>query len=162
MNRVALLLMEYRIFVNSPERLTIKSQVFEGRNPEEIVQPTAAFDKQHSSAEIGRARTMEGTANKLQPPSPKGSVALECFGLSKVRFAGYLRASQIRAQVPKGTTSCCRRIWLARSDQSEDQPDKFFGRMRYGNVVVFSFGSLLCQICSESRIPDADEPSGIK
>ena len=46
------------------ERLTIKSQVFEGRNPKEVSQTTAAFDKQHSSAEIGRARAMEGTANK--------------------------------------------------------------------------------------------------
>ena len=46
------------------ERLTIKSQVFEGRNPKEVLQTTAAFDKQHSSAEIGRARAMEGTANK--------------------------------------------------------------------------------------------------
>jgi len=45
-------------------RLTIKSQVSEGRNPEEISQTTAAFDKQHSSAGIGRARAMEGTANK--------------------------------------------------------------------------------------------------
>ena len=125
------------------ERLTIKSQVFERRNPEKISQTTAAFDKQHSSAGIGRARAMEGTATKLQPPSQKGSVALECFGLSKVRFAGCLSASQMRAQVPKGTASCCRRIWLSRSDQSENQPDKFLGRMRYGNVVVFSFGSLL-------------------
>jgi len=46
------------------ERLTIKSQVFEGRNPKEVSQTTAAFDKQHSSAEIGRARAMEGTVNK--------------------------------------------------------------------------------------------------
>ena len=50
--------------MNAWKRLTIKSQVFEGRNPEEIVQPTAAFDKQHSSAEIGLARAMEGTVNK--------------------------------------------------------------------------------------------------
>ncbi len=46
------------------ERLTIKSQVFEGRNPEEIFHSTAAFDKQHLSAENGRARAMEGTSNK--------------------------------------------------------------------------------------------------
>ena len=50
--------------MDTKERLTIKSQVFEGRNPEEISQTTAAFDKQHSSAGIGRARAMEGTANK--------------------------------------------------------------------------------------------------
>ena len=35
------------------ERLTIKSQVFEGRKTEEISQTTAAFDKQHSSAGNG-------------------------------------------------------------------------------------------------------------
>jgi len=29
-----------------------------------MLQSIAAFDKQHSSAEIGRARAMEGTANK--------------------------------------------------------------------------------------------------
>ena len=102
------------------ERLTIKSQVFEGRNPKEVSQTTAAFDKQHSSAEIGRARAMEGTVNKAAAALAKGSVALECFGLSKVRCAGYLSASQIRAQAPKGTASGCRRIHLARSDQSED------------------------------------------
>ena len=51
-------------YMDTKERLTIKSQVFEGRNPEEISQTTAAFDKQHSSAGIGRARAMEGTANK--------------------------------------------------------------------------------------------------
>jgi len=50
--------------ITNVKRLTIKSQVFEGRNPEEISQTTAAFDKQHSSAGIGRARAMEGTANK--------------------------------------------------------------------------------------------------
>ena len=31
---------------------------------EELSKATAAFDKQHSSAEIGRARAMEGIANK--------------------------------------------------------------------------------------------------
>ena len=46
------------------ERLTIKSQAFERGNSKEISQATAAFDKQHSSAGIGRARAMEGTANK--------------------------------------------------------------------------------------------------
>ena len=45
-------------------RLTIKSQVPLRRNPDLISKPTAAFDKQHSSAGIGRARAMEGTANK--------------------------------------------------------------------------------------------------
>lgn len=43
---------------------TIKSQVFEGRNPKEVSQTTVAFDKPHSSAEIGRARVTEGTVNK--------------------------------------------------------------------------------------------------
>ena len=73
-----------------------------------------------------------------------------------------LERQRTRAQAPKGTASGCRRISLARSDQSEDQPDKFLGRMRYGNVVVFSFSSLLRQICGESRIPVADEPGGIE
>ena len=109
--------------------------------------------------ERGRWRVQQ---TKLQPPSQKGSVALECFGLSKVRYAGCLSVSEQRAQAPKGTASGCRRICLAGSDESENQPDKFLGRMRYGNVVVFSFGTLLRQICGESRIPVADEPSGIE
>jgi hypothetical protein len=45
-------------------RLTIKSQVPERRKSKKITQSTAAFDKQHSSAVIGRARAKEGTANK--------------------------------------------------------------------------------------------------
>ena len=103
------------------ERLTIKSQVFEGRNPKEVSQTTAAFDKQHSSAEISRARAMEGTTNKATAAlAKKESVALECFGLSKVRFAGCLSVSDQEAQAPKGTASGCRRIHLARSDQRED------------------------------------------
>ena len=32
------------------KRLTIKSQVFEGEKTKKISEPTAAFDKQHSSA----------------------------------------------------------------------------------------------------------------
>ena len=54
----------YRRVLLTGKRLTIKSQVIEGRNRETKSQPTAAFDKQHSSAGISRARAMEGTANK--------------------------------------------------------------------------------------------------
>ena len=109
--------------------------------------------------ERGRWRVQQ---TELQPPSQKRSVALECFGLSKVRCAGYLSASQIRAQAPKGTASGCRRICLTGSDQSEDQPDKFLGRMRYGNVVMFPFSLFLCQVCGKSRVPVADEAGGIE
>ena len=89
---------------------------------------------------------MKDSETKATTALAKGSVALECFGLSKVRFAGCLSVSEQGAQAPKGTVSGCRRICLARSDQSKDQPDKFLGRMRYGNVVMFSFGSFLCQV----------------
>ena len=37
---------------------------------------------------------MEGTANKATAALAKGSVALEYFGLSKVRYAGYLSVSE--------------------------------------------------------------------
>ena len=49
---------------SSEVRLTIKSQAPERRKSKKISLSTAAFDKQHSSAEIGRARAMEGIANK--------------------------------------------------------------------------------------------------
>ena len=41
--------------------------------------------------ERGRWRVQQ---TKLQPPSQKESVALECFGLSKVRFAGCMSVSE--------------------------------------------------------------------
>ena len=106
---------------------------------------------------------MEGTANKATAAlAKKGSVALECFGLSKVRFAGCSSVSEQGAQALKGTASGCWRIHLARSGQSEDQPDKFLGRMRYGNVVMFPFSLFLCQVCGKSRVPVADEAGGIE
>ena len=83
-----------RKFRNSPPLLTNSIQVLE-------------------LVERGRWRVQQ---TKLQPPSQKGSVALECFGLSKVRFAGCLSVSEQGAQALKGTASGCWRIYLARFD----------------------------------------------
>ena len=45
---------------------------------------------------------MEGTANKATAAlAKKGSVALECFGLSKVRFAGCLSVSEQELRLRK-------------------------------------------------------------
>ena len=56
-------------------RLTIKSQAPEGRKLQKVSHPTAALDKQHSSAGDARARAMEGTANStaLRPRGKKCS-----------------------------------------------------------------------------------------
>ena len=139
--------MTERIIYYECTRLTIKSQVFEVRNPEEISQhPPPLLTNSIQVLKMVERGQWRVQQTKLQPPSQKRSVALECFGLSKVRFAGCTSVSKQGAQAPKGTVSGCRRICLARSDQSKDQPDKFLGRMRYGNVVMFSFGSFLCQV----------------
>ena len=143
-------------------RLTIKSQVPKRRKSKKISKPPPLLTNSIQVLEMDERGRWRIQQTKLQPPSQKGSVAHECFGLSKVRFAGCLSASQMRAQAPKGTALGCRRICLAGSDQSEDQPDKFLGSMRYGNVVMFPFGPLLCQICGESRVPVADKPGSIE
>ena len=37
-----------------------------------------------------------------------------------------------------------------------NNPNKFFDSMGYGNIVMFAFGSFLCQIFGKCRIPVAD------
>ena len=99
---------------------------------------------------------MEGTANKATAALAKGSVALECFGLSKVRFAGCLSVSEQGAQVPKGTALGCRAIGLSRFLKGTDHTNQFLGSMGNGNIVVLALSAFLGQISSKGRIPVAD------
>ena len=73
-----------------------------------------------------------------------------------------LELQRKNARAPKGTASGRRRISLTGSDESKYQPDKLLDRVRDSNVVMFPFGLLLRQVCSESRIPFANEPGGIE
>lgn len=54
----------------------------------------AALDKQHSNAEEGKARAMKGTENRPSAALAQGSIAFECFGLSRVRCAGYMEQQE--------------------------------------------------------------------
>ena len=128
----------------------------------ELLQPTAAFDKQHSSAVIGRARAMEGTTNKATAALEKGSVTLECFGLSKVRFAGCLSVSGQRAQAPKGTPSGCWTIRHSGFLERKNQTNKFLGCVRDSHIIMFPFSTFFGKVCSKNRIPVTDESGSIK
>ena len=84
----------YHSSVSIAERLTIKSQVPERRQSKKFRNPPPLLTNSIQVLKLverGRWRVQQ---TKLRPPSQKGSVALEYFGLSKVRFAGCLSVSE--------------------------------------------------------------------
>ena len=105
---------------------------------------------------------MEGTANKATAALAKGSVALECFGLSKVRYAGCLSVSEQRAQAPKGTALGCWAVRLSRFLDRANHPNQFLSSMGDCNIVVLAFSPFLGKVSGEGRIPVTDELSCIK
>jgi len=50
----------------------------------------AALDKQQANALLGLARATEGMIHGMVIALACGSVAFACFGLSRVRFAGFV------------------------------------------------------------------------
>ena len=92
---------------------------------------------------------MEGTANKTTVALAKRIVALECFGLSKVRYAGCISVSEQRAQASKGTVSGRRAIGLSGFLESTDHPNQFLGSMGNRNIIMFALSSFLGQISSK-------------
>ena len=105
---------------------------------------------------------MEGTANRATAALAKGSVALECFGLSKVRYAGCLSVSEQRAQAPKDTASGCWTVGLSGLLDRADYPNQLLGSMGNGNIVVLALSPFLGKVSSEGRIPVTDELSCIE
>ena len=143
-------------------RLTIKSQVPKRRKSKKISKPPPLLTNSIQVLKLverGRWRVQQ---TKLQPPSQKGSVALECFGLSKVRYAGCLSVSEQRAQAPKGTASSCRAIGLSGLLNCANHPNQFLSSMGDCNIVVLAFSPFLGKVSGEGRIPVTDELSCIK
>ena len=76
--------------------------------------------------ERGRWR---GQQTALHLALAAGSVALECFGFSRVRFAGCLRGAEKELRLRREQQSGCRTVRLAGLHECKDQADKFLGSM---------------------------------
>ena len=133
------------------------------RNPEEISQhPPPLLTNSIQVLKMVERGQWRVQQTKLQPPSQKRSVALECFGLSKVRYAGCLSVSEQKAQAPKGTASGCWAVRFSGFLDCTDHTNQFLGSMGNGNIVVLALSPFLGKVSSEGRIPVTDELSCIE